>query len=127
MSVDLAALDALITKLRTARSFLQRAAPVAAQAMLGALQATADAGTTPRGQSWPARAKDGGRALAKASAAITVRAVGTFLLARLAFPETIHNAGTTRIPRRQILPSGEMPPAVAEALKNSLIASWEEQ
>lgn len=122
--VDLSALDALISKLRRSREFIVSAAPAAAEAMQAALRATAAAGESPDGAAWAPRKKDGGRALANAANKIVVRAVGSVLLARIGWPESLHNDGTKTIPQRQILPSGEMPPAVATAVKDSLIESW---
>lgn len=121
---DLSGLDALIAKVRRTHDFIVRAAPAAAKAVEAELRATAAAGTTPDGTAWAER-KKGGRAMANAAEAITVKAVGTVLLARLRFPESIHHKGKTNEPPRQILPNGEIPARVAEALKRSLIASWE--
>ncbi len=122
---DLAGLDGLISKLRRSREFIARAAPAAAEAMAAELRATAAAGTSPDGTPWAPR-KDGGRALANAAAAITVRAVGTVLLARAQHPYGIHNAGAGKtLPRRQVLPRGGIPPRVAEAIKRALVGSWE--
>lgn len=121
---ELSGLDALIAKVRRAKDFVASAAPAAAEAMQAALRATASAGTSPDGTAWPQRKKDGGNALPDAADAITVRAVGTVLVARIAFPYSIHNNGKGHAPQRQILPSGEMPTSVAEAIKQSLIDSW---
>ncbi len=122
--VDLSGLDALIAKLRRSRDFVRQAAPAAAAAMQDALRATAAAGTTPDGAAWEPRKKDGARALAKAASAITVRAVGTVLLAKLPFPYSMHDAGHGHAPKRQILPSGSPPAAVLEAIKGALVAAW---
>lgn len=122
---DLSKLDRLIASLRGARGFLVRAAPAVAKAVEAELRATAAAGTTPDGAAWAPK-KDGGRALANAAAAISVRAVGTVILARLRFPESIHHKGTKRLPKRQILPEGELPANVAEAIKRTLVREWEQ-
>lgn len=122
---DLSSLDGLIRKLRQARGFLVKAAPAAAAAMQGALRATAAAGTAPDGSPWAPRKRDGGRALAGAASAITVRPVGTVLLAKLRFPEVIHDAGNPPIlPRRQIIPHGALPETVMQAIKDALIEAW---
>jgi hypothetical protein len=125
MAADTSALDALITRLRRSHQFVTTAAPAAAEAMAAALRAAAASGASPDGAAW-AEKKKGGRALVNAAAKIVVRAVGTVLLARIGFPESVHNVGTKVTPKRQILPTS-MPPAVAEAIKRSLIASWESQ
>jgi len=123
---DLTALDNLIAKIRGARDFLVRAAPAAAAAMGDALRATASAGQTPEGQAWAPKKKGGGKALAGAAAAIKIRAVGTVLIASIGMPEAIHNAGKRNTPARKILPT-ELPPIVADAIKQSLIETWESE
>lgn len=66
------------------------------------------AGTSPDGTPWPQR-KEGGRALAGAAGALHVPASGNTVFAVVRGPEAIHNFGTTKDPKRQILP--ETPPA----------------
>jgi hypothetical protein len=124
MADNTIALDTLITKLRRSKAFVQAAAPAAAKAMGDALKETVSAGETPDGTPWVPK-KDGGAPLVNAASKITVKSVGTVLVAVIPKIEAIHNQGTRRIPARQILPKGGIPPAIAAAIKQSIIAAWE--
>lgn len=125
--VDLTPLDNLIARLRRSKDFVARAAPAAAAAVEGVLRATASAGTSPDGAAWEPRVRDGGRALPKAAGAITCKAVGTVLLAKLAFPYSLHDQGQGHAVKRQIMPHGSAPPAVMDAIKRALIDAWRAQ
>jgi hypothetical protein len=126
-STDLSALDALIRKLRRTRAFVLEAAPACAAAVAAELRASAAAGTTPDGASWAPRKADGARALPDAASSITVKTVGSVVLATVGYPYVFHNNATVggSTPRRQILPSGALPAALAQAIRRTLIAAWE--
>jgi hypothetical protein len=72
------------------------------------LRRTIAAGTTPDGVPWPQR-KQGGRALQNAGGALTVGVAGSTIIARVTGPTAIHNFGTSKDPRRQVLPSSVTP------------------
>lgn len=115
-----AALDGMIARIKALRSLATRAAPAVAQRVEQLLDAQIGAGQTPDGAAWAPR-KDGGRALVHAAKAITVRAVGTVVLVRLSGPEAIHNQGTKKYPRRQIIPGRSgLPTTWGQALKDEL-------
>lgn len=75
-----------------------------ASVMEAEVKRTAAAGTTPDGSPWPAR-KDGGRALANASSQITTVVGERRVSLILSGPAAIHNYGTTKDPKRQVLPT----------------------
>jgi hypothetical protein len=123
---DLSELDALITKLRRSKQWIESAAPAAAEAVSAELKATASAGTTPDGTPWAPRKKDGGKPLAGAAGAIESRAVGSVILTRITDKvHALHNVGNAagRV-RREIIPRA-MPARIAAAIRKSLLASWE--
>ena len=115
-------IQTMIDSLRRLASpkFAADVAKEAAAGVLAAVQTTAAAGQTPSGEAWRARKEDGGRALAEASKAITVRVLGTIVQLQLAYPYSIHHyqEGTATRPRRQILPEGTvLPSTVNEAVQ----------
>ena len=83
-----------------------------------ALQRTAAAGQTPEGQAWAPR-KAGGRAMAHAAAAITVKAYPTVLRAVLTGVEVFHHygKGASEVRRRVIPDVGTIPDVVEAALR----------
>ena len=117
-------LDALIRKYRGARAFLAEAAPAAAEAMGNVIRKSIAAGTTPEGEPWAPRKKDGGRALVNAAAKLNIGAVGTKLIARITFPDSLHNRGIPpNTPQRRILPES-VTPEIAEAISDALEGGW---
>lgn len=112
-------LDAMLARLRgLGKSLPLEAARRAAPLVEAAVKKTAAAGTSPDGKPWPER-KKGGRALEHAADHVTAKAVGSSVVVTLAGPDVIHNYGTTRLPKRQVLPDAGagVPPTIAAALK----------
>jgi hypothetical protein len=105
MSDGDAALAEFIARVRRLGTLGADAAKIAAPYVLEAARETAAAGTTPSGEAWAPK-KDGGRALVNAADALSVEAVGSVVVLTLTGPEVIHNRGTTKYPKRQILPAG---------------------
>jgi hypothetical protein len=89
----------------------REAAPLVEQAV----KATAAAGTTPDGEAWAPRKRDGGRALANAASAVSAAAVGASVRVTLTGVEVFHHLGAG-VPKRKILPDGGagVPPKIAE-------------
>lgn len=70
----------------------------------------------PDGRRWP-RTRDGRRALRNAKRALSVKAVGNVVIARLTGHHARHNVGAVKGGvRRQILPSGGLPDAFTRAI-----------
>lgn len=117
-------LDAMIARLRRLPGMAARVAKRAAPLVREALAKTTNAGTAPDGTPWPARKKDGGRALANAAAALTVEASGAVILATVDGPEAIHHKGSKRLPRRPQLPDHDLPEGVLQAVDQAATAEW---
>lgn len=121
-----AALDDMIARVRGLEELPAQAAKLGAPLVEAAIKATAVAGTTPDGAPWPAK-KDGGRPLVNAAAAIASKAVGSTIVTTLTGPEVIHNFGTERLPKRQILPDGGagIPPKVAASVEHATTKAFD--
>ncbi len=104
------------TQVRGLRAMALESARQAAPLIEVALRATASAGTTPDGVAWPAK-KDGGRPLVNAAKAITAAPLGGTVVVTLQGVEVIHHYGTSRAPKRTIIPErgGGVPKVVAAA------------
>lgn len=141
-------LAAFINRVERLRGLNEEAATEAAPEVLGALQETAAAGTTPSGDPWAPKA-DGGRALSNAAKTIKISTKGSQVVATIGPPEGFHNWGAGgssqtkkaqqararaaraaaksgkrskfHAPRRQILPGpgDPIPPAVNDAMRES--------
>lgn len=118
MANGVAVLDLWVRRLRTLpKQLVLEAAPAAARAFDGVLHEQIAAGQAPDGTAWKPTA-EGERPLKNAGDALTVRAIGTVLLARLEGPEARHHKGTARgrVVRR-ILPSRAELGAAFKAIK----------
>lgn len=82
---------------------------------------TANAGTTPEGKAWKPRV-DGSRALEGAADAIRTIASGPKVIMTVSGPEAIHNWGTSKDPKRQILPTA-LPSTLAGKLARAALAA----
>jgi hypothetical protein len=123
-----AALDAMIAKLRALgdRRAVERAAELAAPAVLAEVQKTAAAGTTPEGRAWKPKV-DGGRALVHAASHITAAARGRVVDVVLRGVDVFHHKGLGGKPRRQILPDAvSVPPAIWRAVRRACHLAFRE-
>lgn len=113
-----AALQAEIDRLQNfPKAFIAEAAPKVAQALDTDLRAHIAAGQAPDGTPWPKTA-EGAMALRGAGKALTVRVLGTRILAKLTGPEALHDRGQVRGKvRRQILPSSRLPDGITRAIR----------
>lgn len=116
-----AQVDAWIAKLRQLPDAV--GAETLAPIVEADLKRTASAGTSPDGTKWKQR-KDGGAPLAGAAAKIVTVAAGNRVITSISGPEAIHNWGTKKDPKRQILPTnlpdgliGKLRSAAAQAFR----------
>lgn len=105
-------LDTLIGKLaKLDKTLVEKCAPELAKAVETYLKGTIRAGTDPYGFPWKPKKKGDGKPLANAAAHLTVRAVGTNIISRIGFPESLHHLGKARGKvKRKILFSGNKLP-----------------
>lgn len=112
-----AALDEQIKRIRELPEIAQTIAPAAAKELESIMRGNIAAGEAPDGKDWKLT-EQGKQPLRNAAKALTVRAIGTKVLARLTGPEAKHNLGAVwgKI-KRQILPDRRLPQAMTEALR----------
>ena len=114
---DVSQLDSLIGRLRELPTLARDAAPSVARAVDGELRAQLAAGKAPDGSTWQPT-KDGRQPLQNAASALSVRAVGTVVLARISGHYARHHRGWVRGGvRRQILPTARAPEPVVRAVR----------
>jgi hypothetical protein len=119
------ALDAMIAKIKAVGLIPTEVAPQIADALHSILDANIAAGVGPDGKPWPLT-KKGEKPLKNASAALTVRAVGSVVLAKLTGPTALHHLGIARGHiRRQILPSSRVPGPMTAAVKAVLTKAFQ--
>ncbi|WP_437647860.1 hypothetical protein [Sorangium sp. So ce362] len=114
---DFAALERMISACQELARLPERAAPLAAQKVGEELRRTASAGQAPDGTPWAPRKADGGRAMANAAKAITVKAIGTVILITLHGPEVFHHFGAQGKPARPVIPRGSLPSKLGNAIR----------
>lgn len=108
-------LDDMIARLRELPDLAERVADDIAAVIDEELQRTIAAGTTPEGKPWE-RTKQGKQPLQYAGrpGTLNVASVGRVIYVRLTGPEARHHTGRARGQvRRQIIPRGQLPPAIA--------------
>lgn len=110
-------LDAFIANMKKLDTLATETAKEAAPLVEAANKKTAAAGTSPDGVPWPAK-KDGTRALEHAADHVASKAVGKTIVTTLTGPDAIHNFGTGKDPKRQVIPDGGngVPKVIAEAV-----------
>lgn len=120
MSNDFATLDQWIESIGALPEVPKRAAELVAEPALEAMRKPVAAGTSPDGEAWAKRKKDGARAYANAASAIGVRAEGStlrFTITRK--PEVLGHVGVRGAPPRPMLPT-VTPDAVSDAIRDRL-------
>lgn len=110
-------LDRMIAAARNVARLAVDGAPEAARTVEAELKASAAAGTSPDGQAWAPRKRDGGRAMAGAASHVTCNAVGTSLVIRLEGPDVFHHFGAGEKPRRPVIPQGTIPDKLGNAIR----------
>lgn len=107
-------LDSMIRTLRTMGDVGTQVAPAVARAFDAELHAQIRRGQGPNGEAWP-KNQDGSTPLQTAD--VSVRAVGSSVVATLSGPAVLHHEGRARGRiRRQILPSSRIPDPVIRAI-----------
>jgi len=118
-------IDAMLARIRALPGMVERSAPEVAKALDGEIRRTIAAGTTPDGVPWKPT-KDGRKPLQNAAKALTTKAIGTVVLARLDGIEARHHLGAVRGSSksnwlaRPILPSKQIPKPVTAAIHTAL-------
>lgn len=118
MSGDLA-MQEMIARVRRLGKLPEDVAKAAAPLVEGVAKRAAAAGENANGKAWRPR-KDGKPALVNMAAAVGARAVGTVVQIFLRGTST----GSAKVQaiqaaRRDVLPSGEVPPAIATEIKRA--------
>jgi len=104
-------IDAMLATLERLGDLETAAVPAIAEAIERTLDGTARAGTTPDGQPWAPRKKDGGRTLQHAAEAIRVTYSGDTVFVRLTGPDARHHHGAIRGKvKRQVIPNSKRLP-----------------
>lgn len=98
--------------------------PSAVQAVRGRLEETTSAGTSPSGEKWSARKKDGGRPLENAMGAIDVRAAGRNVIIELRGHHVFQHYGAADLPIREIIPK-EVAETLGNAIRRGVVAPFE--
>lgn len=124
-SSGFAELDGMIAACRAAKRLAVDAAPEVARNVEASLKASAAAGTSPAGEPWAPRKRDGGRAMAGASSAVSARSIGSVVLIKLTGPEVFHHFGSppSKAPR-QVIPMGSMPAKLGNAVRLGFVTPW---
>lgn len=103
-------LQQLIDRVGAVESLANRVAPLAARKISAVIKANCDAGQDPYGKPWPARKKDGGRALRNAADAVRVAALDKTVVMAVTGKEAIHDLGQAKGGiQRTILPEAGKP------------------
>jgi hypothetical protein len=112
-----AALDAMVKRIREIGLIPERVAPAIAIELDRELRRQIAAGEAPDGSKWPLT-KKGEKPLQNAAAGLTVRALGSRIVARLTGPAVRHHLGIARGRiKRQVLPSTKLPERVIAAIR----------
>lgn len=125
MTNGLSDLDAMIAKLRDLDGLVERSAPSVATALDSEVRANIARGVGPDGTPWKPT-QDGRKPLQGAGKALTTRAIGTVVLARLEGVEARHHLGRVKGSSksnwlaRPILPTTKIPAPVTRAIRTIL-------
>lgn len=96
------------------------AAPEIATVLESAIHESIAGGKSLDGQAW-APTKDGRQPLQNAASAVTVSVMGRTILIQLTGYHVFHQFGTSRLPRRPIIPMGGLPDRLGNAIRKGLI------
>jgi hypothetical protein len=126
-SAALQTIDQWVAQLRGLQPHLDSEGPKAiAEVVQQHLEAAAAAGEMLGGTKWPARVKDGQRALPNAAKYLSVRVHGTTVIAELTGPMAISQFGTGRQVARPLWPMGGLPFKLGDAIRLGIVRMSEE-
>lgn len=110
----------MVAQLRAIKDLGQRVAPMIAQDLRVEIGQQIERAETPDGRAWQ-ETQDGRKPLRNAAKALSVRAVGTTIVAMLEGPEARHHTGKARGGiKREILPSKDIPDSMARVTKRAI-------
>jgi hypothetical protein len=122
----LAAIDSILERLRKLPGIARRAAPNVARVVERELRSQIAAGSAPDGTPWQ-ETQDGRQPLRNAGSALSVRAVGTVVLAKIEGVYARHHRGWVRGGvRRPILPSAKAPEPIVRAVREVVADEFRE-
>jgi hypothetical protein len=106
-----------IERIRRVAGLPKIVAPALARALELELVSTAERGLAPDGTPW-IPTEDGRKPLRNVAANLTVRAIGTVVVAVLGAPDAAHHRGSVKGgKRRQVLPSSKLPSSIVRAFE----------
>lgn len=124
-SAGFAALDEQIRRLRSLKAVGAEVAPKVAEALRTELESQIAEGVGPGGKPWKLT-KAGKVPLRNAAAALSVKAVGSAVIARLTGPTALHHLGAAAGHiRRAILPTRKLPDRAVAAIKKVILQHFE--
>jgi hypothetical protein len=100
--------------------------PPAAQEVKAHLQKTIAAGTSPSGQPWEPRKRDGGKPLQNAAAAVEVRVAGSTIIVELTGPEVFWHYGVRGVKPRKVIPT-EIDESLGSAIRRGVAKPFRER
>lgn len=118
--MTLATIDQWIADIRASGEGIKEAAPIIAAKCKEASDSELSAGHGLGGDEWAPK-QDGSAPLVNAAAAVTVTAVDNVIVFRLAAPEVYHHYGAGGKPQRPILPRGDLPDRLGNAIRAGLV------
>lgn len=118
-------IDQWVASLRSLPEMVDASVPQIANFLLAEMQTAASAGRCVDGTVWPPK-KDGGQPLVNAASAIKVFVSGRTIVFQISGHYVVHQFGTTRMPRRPILPMGGMPDRLGNAIRKGLVQMTQE-
>jgi hypothetical protein len=112
---------------RFGREGLSLGARYAAPLVEAEVKKTAAAGTSPDGEAWAPRKKDGARPMVNAAAHVSAKAFGPTIRVFLKGADVFHHYATRGEPRRQVIPEGAaLPAGIARAIATGCARAFRE-
>lgn len=113
-------LDQWIARLRDSGSLMSAAGDVVAEKLEEIITENIANGVDPSGSPWR-ETIDGSKPLSNAASALTTRVIGDYVVATISGVEAYHHHGTSRTPRRAMLPQGGLPDRFGNAIRLGLV------
>ena len=113
-------LDQWIARLRDSQSLMDAAGYVVAEKLEEIITDNIAKGVDPSGSPWRPT-KDGEKPLVNAAKALSTRVLGDYVVATIDGVEAYHHFGTSRTPRRAMLPMGGLPDRFGNVIRLGLV------